>query len=157
MLETPLRCCLMHRTRLDYRAKVYQDLLRKNGWAGLRPLAIDLPPCACCHQESSPGQQSHETLGTSRPSAQSNRCGSTAHGIAGTVEGEDSGHSKRNGDDGSEVEAAAVTKVVFAVNAGSALPTRRSVATPSASAGSLVSCRSWWFVIRQHSYIPAVR
>ncbi|CAN0075163.1 unnamed protein product [Scytosiphon promiscuus] len=105
---------------------VYQDLLRNDGWTALRPISLDLPPCACCHQDSNRGHQSQETRRTSRASVvEGHRCGSIAHGIAGRVEEDANGHHRRNGDDGPEAETVALTKLVFAVNAGCALPTRR--------------------------------
>ncbi|CAM9162337.1 unnamed protein product [Hapterophycus canaliculatus] len=104
---------------------VYLDLLRTNGWAELRPLSLDLPPCACCHQDISRGQQSEETRRTSRAHAGGHRCGIIAQGIAGTVAEEDGVHRNRNDDDGPGAEVSTLKKVVFAVNAGCALPTRR--------------------------------
>lgn len=96
--------------------------MRKGGWADLRVVSLGLPPCACCHQDSTHERDAHET-GTVSPEAvgtSTGRCGNTAHGFTGTVREEES-----NGD--GDVPEAGLAKVVFAVNAGCPIPTRRLV------------------------------
>eukprot|EP00903_Cladosiphon_okamuranus_P010725 g10137.t1 len=107
---------------------VHQDLLRKKEWADFRAVSLVLPPCACCRQDLAEGEgegrEEHQS-GPASPGhadAGARRCGNTAYGIAGTVR-----EDERNGDgDGDgDVPEAGLAKVVFAVNAGCPIPTRR--------------------------------
>lgn len=108
------------------RFQVHQDLLQKNGWADLRAVSLLLPPCACCRQDSEVGREEHQTgtASAARAGASTARCGNTAHGIAGTVRDEE---SSGDGDGDGDVPEAGFAKVVFAVNAGCPIPTRRLV------------------------------
>ncbi|CAN0061039.1 unnamed protein product [Ectocarpus fasciculatus] len=105
---------------------VYQDLVRKSGWTDVRSTLLHLPPCACCRRDSSHGQPLHESPRVP-PELVGNKgcCGKIAHGIVATVREER--NYNRNGDPGDKpVELpAASTTIVFAVNAGCAIPTRR--------------------------------
>ncbi|CAN0221409.1 unnamed protein product [Ectocarpus sp. 6 AP-2014] len=105
---------------------VYQDLVRKSGWTDVRSTLLHLPPCVCCHRDSSHGQPLQDSPRVPPEPGGSNRCcGRIAHGLVATVREER--NCNRDGDLGDvpvELPAASTT-IVFAVNAGRTIPTRR--------------------------------
>eukprot|EP00904_Undaria_pinnatifida_P003176 jgi/Undpi1/1285/HiC_scaffold_11.g04677.m1 len=105
--------------------RVHGDLLGKDEWSNLRPVTLELPPCRCDDERPSSSCQQRRDDGnkTCRRSRENHHCNcNTAHGIAATLMEED-GSSPSAADS----STAMVAVVVFAVNAGCPLPTRRQV------------------------------
>ncbi|CAM9431347.1 unnamed protein product, partial [Laminaria digitata] len=107
---------------------VHADLLGKDSWTNLRPVLLDLPPCRSDHDIDEPPSSCQQRRNNddgndgSWTSRERNQCGccNTAHGIAATVvEDVEDGCSR------SAATPTTSTVVVFAVNAGCPLPTRR--------------------------------
>ncbi|CAM9800090.1 unnamed protein product [Ectocarpus sp. 12 AP-2014] len=100
--------------------------MRKSGWTGVRSTMLHLPPCVCCHRDSSHGHPLQDSPRVPpEPGGSSRCCGKIAHGLVATVREERS--YNRDGDIGDvPLELPAVsTTIVFAVNAGRPIPTRR--------------------------------
>ncbi|CBN79849.1 expressed unknown protein [Ectocarpus siliculosus] len=105
---------------------LHVDLVRKSGWTDVRSTLLHLPPCVCCRRDSSHGQPLQDSPRVPPEPGGNNRCcGKIAHGLVATV-GEER-NCNRDGDLGDvpvELPAASTT-IVFAVNAGRTIPTRR--------------------------------